>query len=315
MHTIHDCSIDAGREPFSFTSIGDVDRLGLRFRDDPFGPSATESVQEYRRFRMRCLATSLGLLEEAGLPRHALISVRLKRLDSIHRKIARKNMNFGLGRLDDVVGIRVVCESVKSVLEFSQRIRSIDEFYREKDYIHFTHPANTGYRGMHLILRFQQALPGKSIPVRFEVQVRTFLQHQWAIWSESHGEATKIGQGAPETARKLQMLSNRIAAWESANASLLQRDLPNVQNVQNVVVVWRANESSEPFFQFFDVHGDEAVNWLRFLETEHPLHRATALLLVGISDPTQALDVLRITHPLYTGNRILEPEYWMPRDS
>ena len=71
MHTIHDCSINAGREPFSFTSIGDVDRLGLRFREGPCGPSATESVQDYRRFRMRCLATSLGLLEEAGLPRHA----------------------------------------------------------------------------------------------------------------------------------------------------------------------------------------------------------------------------------------------------
>lgn len=47
MHAILDCSIDARREPFSFTSIGDVDRLGLRFREDLFGlvlPSRFRSV-------------------------------------------------------------------------------------------------------------------------------------------------------------------------------------------------------------------------------------------------------------------------------
>lgn len=132
MHTIHDCSIDSGRQPFSFTSIGDVDRLGLRFRENPLGSSANESVQEYRRFWIRCLATSLGLLEEAGLRRHALISVRLKRLGSIHRNVARNNMDYWLGQLDDVVGIRVVCERIKSVLEFSQGIRSLDKILPRK---------------------------------------------------------------------------------------------------------------------------------------------------------------------------------------
>lgn len=315
MQKKHDCSVDTELARYSFTSLGDVDRLGLRFCEDPFGSTAVESIQEYRRFRMRCLATSLGLLEMAGLPRCALMSVRLKRLDSIHRKIGRQSTNFTLGRLDDVVGFRVVCENVESVLELSQRIRSTGKFYREKNYLSFAHPANTGYRGIHLILRFNQALANKSIPVRFEVQVRTFLQHQWAIWSESHGEATKIGLGDRVTAKNLQVLSERIAIWESCNASVVQKELPNVQSIQNVVVVWSTNESSQPFIQFFDVHGDDAVEWLRFLETEHPLRRTTALLLVGISEPEQALEVLRVTHPLYTGNRVLEPHFWMPIDS
>ena len=305
-----------GSEILSFSSIGEIDRIGQQFCKKPFAKSLVELVQKYRRYRMRCMHTGLDLLVQAGLPRHALISARLKRLDTIQRKISRKNSDFRLGRLDDIVGIRVVCESIESASCLSSRIKQMDEFYREKNYVESSHPAGTGYRAIHHIIRFEQALSGdKSIPVRFEIQVRTFLQNQWEIWSESHGEATKIGQGDVVTARKLRIVSERVAKWESRNPTSIQSNFPEVLNTRNVVVAWRYDESAIPLFQFFDVREDAAVDWLNFLELQFPLRRGNALLLVGISDPRNAIDVLKATHPLYTGHRVPAPEFWMPSDS
>lgn len=312
MQNTYRCGIDAEIRDLPFTSIADVDRIGLRFCEDPYADHVIEPVQEYRRYRMHCLSTSLGLLERVGLPRRALISVRLKRLDSIYRKITREDTDFRLGRLDDVIGVRVVCDNFQTVLDLGHRIRALEEFYREKDYTHIRHPADTGYRGLHQIIRFQQALNSKSIAVRFEVQIRTYLQHQWAIWSESHGEATKIGRGDPTNARELRVVSKNIEQWESYNSVAVQKSLPELMNVKNIVVAWKSSGASEPFCQLFSVEGNDAFEWLSHLEMEYPLQRSTALLLVGVSDPRNAVDVLRITHPLYTGDRVLAPVYWLP---
>ena len=186
---------------------------------------------------MCCLARTLGIVDACRTPTNAIVSVRLKRLDSIRRKLNRTNTNFTLGRLDDVIGVRVICQSLQDVLDFSSRIEQVPES-RLKNYV--LNPARTGYRGIHGILSFSQpAGDGVELRARFEIQVRTHLQHQWAVWSESHGEATKVGAGREDEHLRLLRLSEMIAKWEVENHDAVQHELPEYIGGRSLAVCWR----------------------------------------------------------------------------
>lgn len=309
---IADCPPIAEHDP-PFSSLGVIDRIGTAFCQAAQNPESIAALQRYRSFRMRCLTTTLAIVDACHVPDQATVSVRLKRLDSIRRKIGRVNANFTLGRLDDVVGVRVICQDLSTVREFSERIHESPHFYHLKDYI--TSPAATGYRGINHIMRLQQPVSTTSgINMRFEIQARTYLQHRWAVWSESHGEAVKLGVGANEEHKHLRTLSEEIAQWEEDNPNTLQVRLPPYLGGRSIAVCWRIRHGPVTSHYFYDEIQD-AVDWLHHLETTYPADRENALLLVGVTETTATQRLLKLTHPLFTGARVLDPRYWMPPSS
>ena len=297
-----------------FASIGDVDRIGRQFVQRPFSSEVLERVQEYRRFRTNCLPRMLQMVQQAQIPERSLVSARLKRLNIIHDKLRRKGCKFKLGTLDDIIGVRIVCQNLETVLQVSERIRGLDACHRVKDYISDKHPAKTSYRGIHHILKSRQPVStDRRLSVRFEVQVRTYLQHQWAVTSESFGEAMKLGIGRPDEIAYLRDLSNKIESWEQSHPSAIQHPLFEFESAQNYGVVWRQSSSQIPLLQLFGEIG-EAADRVTGLENSFPSRREHALLLVAVSDATLARNLLQITHPLYVLGAVPRPCTWMPSD-
>lgn len=301
----------AGCPPFTegeppFSSLGAIDRIGSGFCERPRSLQSISDIQGYRSFRMCCLQRTLGIVDACQVPTQAAVSVRLKRLDSIRRKIGRSRSHFTLGRLDDVVGVRVICQSLSAVSEFSSRICASPYFYRIKDYIEA--PGPTGYRGINHIIRFDQPVTeAVELSMRFEVQVRTVLQHQWAVWSESQGEAVKLGVGGEQELEPLRARSRDIARWEDDNADTVPVGLPAYTGGRSIMVCWRTHGGPPiPYGFQDDVQG--AVEWLNQLETNYPAERENALLLVGVTAADAAQRLLRLTHPLFTGVRVPDPE-------
>ena len=296
-----------------FATLGEVDRLGAAFCGEPQDSELLAGVQGYRAFRMQCLATTLRILDACGPPVQSVVSVRLKRLDSIRRKIGRQGANFRLGTLDDVVGVRVICQTVSDVIALSDRIESSPHFYRIKNYIE--DPAATGYRGIHHIMRFDQpASADRSLTVRYEIQTRTYLEHRWAVWSESHGEKAKIGQADDAHHELLRSSSLDIARWEGDNAARAQDELLPYSGVRTIAVCWRPPHGPATTMLFYD-HVSAAVSWLNHLETAYPAQRENALLLVGVADHADIGRALRLTHPLYVGARAVHPRFYIPSTS
>ena len=308
--TIAGCPPISQRDP-PFKSLGAIDRIGDAFCQAAQDLQRIADVQRYRSFRLRCLTTTLGIVDACIVPARATVSVRLKRLDSIRRKIGRTNANFRLGRLDDVVGVRVICQDLSAVRDFSDRITASPNYHRRKDYIGT--PAPTGYRGINHIMRLEQPVTETvAVNIRFEVQARTYLQHRWAVWSESHGEATKLGVGAPDEHERLRAVSSEIARWEADNPERQQIELPEYAGGQSVAVCWRTRDG-QVTPQYFQDNVQEAVGWLNYLESTYPAERENALLLVGITHRAYTQRVLHLTHPQYTGARLLDPKHWIPR--
>lgn len=300
-------------DPASFTTLGDVNRLGDAFCAKPLAPECLAGVQGYRAFRMQCLATTLRILDACDPPIRSLVTVRLKRLDSIRRKLTRPRAHFQLGTLDDIVGVRVICQSISDVVALSSRIGSSPKNYRIKNYMR--NPAATGYRGVHHIMRFDQpAWAGLSLTVRYEIQVRTCLQHRWAVWSESYGERAKIGQSDAAHHDELRSVASEIARWEERNPARVQEELLPYSGVRTIAVCWRPPRGpSTPLLFHDDVR--EAVSWLNRLEAAYPARRENALLLVGVVDHADIRRALRLTHPLYVGIRAVHPRFYIPSGS
>ena len=107
-----------------------IDRLGERLCHFSETPKVLEDLQCFRLFRLMCMKTSLGIVANARLPNHSALSVRLKRIPSIQRKIERSTTN--LSQVDDIIGLRIICQSVSDAVALSSRMKSVSNHKKQK---------------------------------------------------------------------------------------------------------------------------------------------------------------------------------------
>ncbi len=300
-----------------FGSMGDIGRASRKFSEDSGNIEAREVLDSYRQYRLNCIRTSLSLLKKADLPERVLISARLKRLESVYRKMRRNpDKPPPLNGMDDVIGFRIVCESFNDAVALGERIENKVPA-RTKNYIKDLHEAGIGYRAIHGIARFGQPLGDAHVTVRFEIQVRTWYQHLWACWCESYGEQAKEGfRNTERTDREtverqkedLNDRSRRVAAWEEIHREERQADLPSLTNPYSLAVTW-VKPPDDYGFLACGTDIDLAVKNLHYLEGQRGFR---PLLLVGVADSPHLKSVLIRTHPNFMGGMSLDPQHWLP---
>ncbi|MGV6831488.1 MAG: RelA/SpoT domain-containing protein [bacterium] len=120
----------------------------------------------------------------------AIIVQRLKRTPSILSKLERER-GMKLDRMEDIAGCRIVVSNKAAVYAVRENIvngRTRNILRRERDYI--KNPKDSGYRGIHLIYRYNGAkkyFSNHSV----ELQIRSKIQHSWATAVEVVGTFTK----------------------------------------------------------------------------------------------------------------------------
>lgn len=300
-----------------FETMGDIKRASKKFSEDFGDVEAREVLDSYRQYRLNCIRTSLSLLKKAGLPTRVLVSARLKRLESVYRKMRRNpDKTWSLNDMDDVIGFRIVCESFDDALALGERIENKVSVLT-KNYIERTHEAGIGYRAIHEIAKFKQLLDNKRRTVHFEIQVRTWYQHLWACWCESYGEQAKEGfrntqrtdrENVERQKKDLNDCSRRIAAWEEMHREEKQEDLPPLTNPYSLAVAW-VKPPDDYGFHVCGTDVDMAMRNLRYFENRRGVD---PLLLVGVADSPHLERVLEQTHPNFVGGRPLDPQHWLP---
>lgn len=122
-----------------------------------------------------------AVLRDARVPVH-FVSSRVKTRDSLARKLARPDKTYrALWDVTDLVGLRVATyfeDVVEEVARLVEREFAVD-FRHSTDKLRFADAGRFGYRSLHYVC----ALPGAhglGEHFRFEIQVRTALQHAWA---------------------------------------------------------------------------------------------------------------------------------------
>lgn len=166
-------------------------------------------------------ALTMTLKNRADLiDKNAIVAQRLKRLESIMRKLHRRP-SMQMSQMQDVGGCR-------GIVSGTRQLRRLIEVYENRplkhslnktdDYIN--HPKPDGYRSIHLRYRFKgraSATPWDNL--RIEIQLRTKLQHSWATAVETvdafTGENLKFGNGSHQWKRFFSLMGSVHALYEN----------------------------------------------------------------------------------------------------
>lgn len=156
-------------------------------------------LQEYRdnfslfkEYEGKILALLKNSLDEAGI-HLASIESRIKTEDSLAGKLERKGYKYkSLADITDILGVRLITyyiDDVDKVATAIERLFEVDwENSIDKRKVHDID--SFGYLSLHYVCSTEE------FPFRFEIQMRTVLQHAWA--NLDHDTGYKSGVEIPK---------------------------------------------------------------------------------------------------------------------
>lgn len=174
---------------YSRNQINKAGDILLSAKDQEEYNRATDMINDWRSLHLPVLEelhnSLVSILKKEHIQIHS-VSQRLKRLSSIKNKLVR-NLDMKLGGLQDIGGLRIVFPTM-DVLNRAYNIleKNIPEnFELTKDPVNYIlKPKDSGYRCIHFIYKYKsekQELDGTKV----ELQIRTKLQHSWAMAVET----------------------------------------------------------------------------------------------------------------------------------
>lgn len=146
-------------------------------------------LMSYYKCAMMEIETKFNVLnEQYSLERDcnpiSSIKTRLKSPISIEEKLRRKNLDYSIEaieeNLNDVAGIRVICNLPEDVYTIAEAFTKQDDItvLEVKDYI--KNPKENGYRSLHLIVEIPIFLSHEKKLMKAEIQLRTIAMDFWA---------------------------------------------------------------------------------------------------------------------------------------
>ena len=153
------------------------------------------------------LETSLStLLRERGPKFHSL-SGRTKSMASLKQKVSRPDRSYEeLWDITDLVAFRIVTYSEALIEEVAHLIeRSFDvDFKNSTNKLRVHDESKFGYRSLHYVTSVPEKIASRTDELpkrfRFEIQIRTSLQHTWA--EIEHGLGYKASAELPFAFRR-----------------------------------------------------------------------------------------------------------------
>ena len=276
-----------------------LDTAGLRFRDRCEVVGDRGLLQDYRVFRSDDLAQGFHVISVAIAGQPVVLSGRLKRTDTLIRKL-RRERTMKLTFMADVVGFRILatCPNVqRTVLDMicsSLPVKSV------KDYINA--PPESGYQGIHITCQVPRTFPGNREPssLTVEIQMRTHFQHFWSTTSESMGEQVKEGGGTVEQRTELAILAEKVRTFELNNPAFAQMEtLPNSLAPVYMVMNYDKSKGRTVMTQNFGGDLARALEYYKYLEDYLSQNLNSEIVLLTSSEAAR----LPISHTRYYSPR------------
>lgn len=112
------------------------------------------------------------------------VTSRIKSPQSILNKMKRKKYELNyrnmINFIDDIAGVRIVCELKSDIKRIRKILRQMPgiTIIEEKDYI--KKPKKSGYSAYHLVVETPVNYKNNNIAVKVEIQIRTMAMDYWA---------------------------------------------------------------------------------------------------------------------------------------
>jgi len=164
------------------------------------------------------------------------ITGRVKKASSIMDKVGRKKIPLELieEELEDIAGIRILCQFVEDIQKVVELIRSRDGkdmiLVEERDYITNTKPS--GYRSYHMIVKYPLETALGSKEVLAEIQIRTLSMNFWA--TAEHSLRYKYSENIPESLQERLTNCAEAAFRLDQEMGTIREEIMNVQRLNEI---------------------------------------------------------------------------------
>ena len=200
-----------------------------------------EIINDWRTLHLPALddlqSTIIPILEKGKIQIQSL-SRRLKRLSSIQNKLDR-NPEMKLGGLQDIGGLRIVVSTMSTLNKALSLLENNipEHFELTKAPVNYVlTPKDSGYRSVHFIYKYKSENPDLD-GMRIELQLRTKLQHSWAMAVETAELITKTAlkssQGETEWLNFFKIVGSLFAIKEKT--PILHEHLENKINKKDLM--------------------------------------------------------------------------------
>lgn len=143
-------------------------------------------LENWRTSHGAVLNTAQAWLRRLEKEQRPVVGQRLKRYDTIVDKLATRRSR-DLSTMNDIAGVRLIFRNEDELLQFRKKMgKSRARHRRTHDLERFDYiqtPKETGYRGVHDVFERQVGVSKEASAwngLKFEVQLRTAVQHAWA---------------------------------------------------------------------------------------------------------------------------------------
>ncbi|GGA44472.1 GTP pyrophosphokinase [Paenibacillus physcomitrellae] len=144
-----------------------------------------EQTVEELKVKLKTMRSELKKREEYAPIE--FVTGRVKKISSILDKAKRLNVSMEdlETGIEDIAGIRIMCQFVEDIRRVAQYIRNRKDLkvLYEKDYI--TNYKESGYRSFHMIVEYPVQTAFGQKPVLAEIQIRTLAMNFWATIEHS----------------------------------------------------------------------------------------------------------------------------------
>ncbi|MFT3911446.1 MAG: hypothetical protein QM737_18630 [Ferruginibacter sp.] len=144
------------------------------------------NIEKFRRIRDEVIFIVESIFEKTDIKIHNVHS-RIKKIDSLIKKaegVDLENANQIFEKIQDIVGIRIICLFVSDISEIIKLLRENFTVIQEDNKISESEISSFGYFSVHFYCKLKKDFKGTRYDdikdIGFEIQVRTISMDAWA---------------------------------------------------------------------------------------------------------------------------------------
>lgn len=161
---------------------------GINISRDEF-----DVIENWRTSHGAVLNTAQAWLRRLDKQQRPIVGQRLKRYDTVIDKLT-SGRSHDLSTMHDIAGVRAIFRSIDEISDFRSQMRLSKAQHRilheDNKFDYISKPKTSGYRGIHEVMERQVGSKSGSAwnGLKFEVQLRTAIQHAWATAVEIYDD-------------------------------------------------------------------------------------------------------------------------------
>ena len=256
-----------------------------------FFDEALERITSLLKLRLSQLAARKGV-------RGRITDARVKRPARVWKKSKKAELSVSevFTHIDDLLGIRIVCNNISDIDPLIEMIRTEVSILRVldiKDMI--LSPSEAGYRATHIRTVLDNLYESERVPIPCEIQIRTLAQDAWARLSR----ADLYGKDVPPSIQKLsQALSTQLSAIDEI-AQLIRDELNQCPRVADNIEDSDYISPQRLALLYKHKFGEEVyewtlIDWVQILEEAEVEKIGDVRALLDDMDVKKGLDKLAI---------------------